>query len=99
VCVRLDGITSVGHGHDPARIAGGNVAALVLFVLDLLHLDGDDFGTRKARLAELLSHAGSPLQYRDHQAGHGRTFHETKPAMSLEGIVLKRARGGLCTGQ
>jgi ATP-dependent DNA ligase len=42
--------------------ASGNAAALVFFVFDLLHIDGDDFGARrKARLAELLSHAGSPL--------------------------------------
>jgi hypothetical protein len=74
----------------------GNAAALVFFLFDLLHLDGDDLGARplierKARLAELLSHAGSPLQYSDHQTGHGRAFHEKACAMSLEAIVSKRA--------
>jgi hypothetical protein len=29
--------------------ASGNVAALVFFVLDLLHLDGDDFGAEQDR--------------------------------------------------
>jgi len=59
VCVRPDGVTSFSHDMIQLASASGNVAALVFFVLDLLHLDGDEFGARrKARLAELLSHAG-----------------------------------------
>jgi ATP-dependent DNA ligase len=74
----------------------GNAAALVFFLFDLLHLDGEDVCPRplierKARLAALLSKASSPLHYCDHQMGHGRAFHEKACAMSLEGIVSKRA--------
>jgi ATP-dependent DNA ligase len=46
----------------------GNAAALVFFLFDLLHLDGEDVSARplierKARLAALLSNASSPLHY------------------------------------
>ena len=45
----------------------GNVAGLVYFIFDLLHRDGEDVAAlplieRKARLADLLSGAGPPLQ-------------------------------------
>jgi bifunctional non-homologous end joining protein LigD len=75
---------------------GGNAAALVFFLFDLLYLDGEDLRARplierKARLAALLSNVSSPLQYSDHQTGHGRVFHEKACAMGLEGIVSKRA--------
>src|SRR5260221_631158 len=64
----------------------GNAAALVFFLFDLLHLDGEDLCVRplierKARLAALLSDARSPLHYCDHQIGHGRAFHEKACAM------------------
>jgi len=35
--------------------------------------------------------SGSPLHYTDHQKGQGRAFYEKACAMSLEGIVSKRA--------
>jgi DNA ligase D-like protein (predicted ligase) len=92
--VRPDGVTSFGM----VQLASdsGNAAALVFFLFDVLHLDGDDVAARplierKARLAGLLSNAGSPLHYSDHHAGHGRAFNEKACAMSLEGIVSKRA--------
>jgi ATP-dependent DNA ligase len=74
----------------------GNAAALVFFLFDLLHLDGEDLMTRplidrKERLAALLADVASPLHYCDHQIGHGREFHKQACAMSLEGIVSKRA--------
>ena len=55
----------------------GNVAGLVYFVFDLLHLDGEDVSAlplieRKARLAALLSNAGPPLHYSDYHRGQGR---------------------------
>jgi bifunctional non-homologous end joining protein LigD len=40
----------------------------------------------------------SPLQYTDHQIGHGRAFHEKACAMSLEGIVSKRADAAYTPG-
>ena len=74
----------------------GNAAGLVFFLFDLLYLDGDDVSARplqerKARLAVLLKNMSSPLQYSDHQAGHGRAFFEKACALSVEGIVSKRA--------
>jgi bifunctional non-homologous end joining protein LigD len=92
--VSPDGITSFSM----IQLASdaGNAAGLVFFLFDLLHLDGDDLMPRplidrKARLAALLSNATSPLQYCDHQIGRGREFHKQACAMSLEGIVSKRA--------
>jgi bifunctional non-homologous end joining protein LigD len=89
-----DGITSFSM----IQLASdaGNAAGLVFFLFDLLHLDGEDltprpFIERKARLAALLANALSPLQYCDHQIGRGREFHKQACAMSLEGIVSKRA--------
>src|ERR1700730_18021663 len=65
-----DGITSFSM----IQLASdaGNAAGLVFFLFDLLHLEGEDLMARplidrKTRLAELLSHATSPLQYCDHQ--------------------------------
>jgi len=89
-----DGVTSFGMIQ--AASDSGNAAALVFFLFDLLHLDGEDVGARplierKARLAALLSPASSLLHYSDHQRGQGRAFHEKACAMSLEGIVSKRA--------
>jgi len=92
--VGSDGITSFSM----IQLASdaGNAAGLVFFLFDLLHLDGDDVAARplvdrKARLAELLSDALAPLQYSDHQVGHGQAFFEKACTMSLEGIVSKRA--------
>src|ERR1700730_273349 len=92
--VRPDGVTSFSM----IQLASdsGNAAALGFFLFDLLHLDGEYLGARplierKARLAALLSDVSSPLHYCDHQIGHGRAFHEKACAMSLEGIVSKRA--------
>jgi bifunctional non-homologous end joining protein LigD len=89
-----DGVTSFGI----VQLASdsGNAAALVFFLFDLLHLEGEDLRPlplteRKARLAALLANAGSPLQYSDHQAGRGPEFHEQACKLGLEGIVSKRA--------
>jgi DNA ligase D-like protein (predicted ligase) len=96
-----DGITS----FNMIQLASdaGNAAGLVFFLFDLLHLDGDDVAARplverKARLAELLAPAGSPLQYSDHQIGQGPAFHAQACAMKLEGIVSKRADAAYAAG-
>jgi ATP-dependent DNA ligase len=94
LCGGPDGITSFSM----IQLASdsGNAAALVFFLFDLLHLDGEDLSARplierKATLADLLSSMGSPLHYSDHQVGQGRAFHEKACAISLEGMVPKRA--------
>jgi bifunctional non-homologous end joining protein LigD len=98
---RPDGVTSFGM----IQLASdsGNAAALVFSLFDLLYLDGEDLRAwplveRKARLATLLSNLSSPLQCSDHQIGHGRAFHEKACAMSLEGIVSKRADAAYTPG-
>ena len=73
----------------------GNAAALVFFLFDLLHLDGETItarkvSERKARLQALLSQANSPLQHSDHQIGRGPAFYEQACAVKVEGIVSKR---------
>jgi bifunctional non-homologous end joining protein LigD len=89
-----DGITSFSMIQ--AASDAGNAAGLVFFVFDLLHLDGEDLGAkplieRKERLAALLSGAGPPLPYSDFHRGQGVAFHRQACALSLEGIVSKRA--------
>ena len=74
----------------------GNARALVFFLFDLLHLDGETIAAmplkeRKERLRALLSHANAALPFSDHQIGRGRAFYERACALKLEGIVSKRA--------
>ena len=92
--MRPDGITSFSM----IQLASdaGNAAGLVFFLFDLLYLDGEDLTARplierKERLAGLLSQAGSPLQYSDHQIGLGPAFYEKACPLGVEGIVSKRA--------
>ncbi len=92
--VRPDGTTSFSLIQTASD--AGNAKALVFFLFDLLHLDGEATGARplnerKERLRALLSQALSPLQYSDYQAGRGRDFYEHACALKLEGIISKRA--------
>ena len=92
--VRPDGVTSFSLIQTASD--AGNAGVLVFFLFDLLHLDGEAIGLkpldeRKERLRALLSQARSPLQYSDCQIGRGRAFHEHACALSLEGIISKRA--------
>jgi ATP-dependent DNA ligase len=93
--VRSDGTTSFSLIQNASDTGNGD--ALVFFLFDLLHLDGEALGARplterKERLRELLSGAGSPLQFSDHQIGRGRAFYEHACGLKLEGIVSKRVR-------
>jgi ATP-dependent DNA ligase len=74
----------------------GNAGALVFFLFDLLYLDGEVISAappleRKERLRDLLSNAGAPLHYSDHQIGRGPEFYTKACESSLEGIISKRA--------
>src|SRR5271169_1046583 len=77
--VGSDGITSfniVQLGSDSS-----NAAALVFFLFDLLHLDGDDLRPRplierKERLRTLLANATPCQHYSDHVVGQGPAFYE-----------------------
>ena len=71
------------------------MAMLVFFLFDLLHLDGKAIGAkplkeRKEHLRALLSGAGAPLHFSDHQIGRGRVFYDHARALKVEGIVSKR---------
>ncbi len=73
----------------------GRDRALVFFLFDLLHLDGEDLMPlplvdRKARLEKLLAGAPPSLVYSDHQIGQGPAFHRLACERGLEGIVSKR---------
>src|SRR5438132_5733293 len=92
--VRPDGKTSFSLIH--AASDSGNAAALVFFLFDLLYLDGEVISAaplreRRERLRDLLSNAGAPLQYSDHQIGRGPEFYARACELSLEGIISKRA--------
>jgi bifunctional non-homologous end joining protein LigD len=92
--VQPDGTTSFSLIQTASD--AGNAEALVFFLFDLLHLDGETIGARplterKERLRQLLSGAGSPLHFSDHQVGRGQSFYENACGLKLEGIVSKRA--------
>ena len=92
--VRADGITSFSMVQMASD--AHNAASLVFFLFDLLYLDGEDLTARplierKAALARLPARASSPLLYSDHQIGQGPAFYERACALSVEGIVSKRA--------
>ena len=92
--VRPDGKTSFSLIQ--AASDTGNADALVFSMFDLLYLEGDEISSaplleRKERLRGLLSNAGSPLQYSDHQIGRGPEFSARACELSLEGIISKRA--------
>jgi bifunctional non-homologous end joining protein LigD len=91
--VRPDGTTSFSLIQNASDTGKGD--ALVFFLFDLLHLDGEAIGTkpikeRKERLHALLSDATAPVQFSDHQIGRGRAFYDHACALKLEGIVSKR---------
>jgi ATP-dependent DNA ligase len=91
--IRPDGSTSfslIQHASDT-----GNGDALVFFLFDLLHLDGEPvsqrpISERKERLRTLQSETTPPLQFSDHQIGRSRAFYEHACGLKLEGIVSKR---------
>ena len=91
--VRPDGTTSFGLIQNASDT--GNAEALVFFLFDLLHLDGETItarplNERKERLETLLSKANGSLHYSDHQIGHGLAFYDRACALKVEGIVSKR---------
>jgi ATP-dependent DNA ligase len=84
--VRPDGKTSFSMIHVASD--AGNADALVLFLFDLLYLDGEMISTaplreRKERLRQLLSDTGPPLHFSDHQIGRGPEFYAKVCEMSL----------------
>jgi bifunctional non-homologous end joining protein LigD len=77
--------------------AGAERTALVYFVFDLLHLDGDDLtgrplAERKDLLHRLLGRGtGATARYNDHIAEEGAAFYRQACRLGVEGVVAKRA--------
>src|SRR5256886_13832787 len=76
--VRPDGTTSFSLIQNASDT--GNRGALVFFLFDLLHLDGETISRqplkeRKERLRAAVG-SGLALQFSDHQLGQGRAFYE-----------------------
>jgi bifunctional non-homologous end joining protein LigD len=93
--VRPDGRTSFSLIQNASDT--GNSGALVFFLFDLLHLNGEAIASmpvteRKERLRALLSGSGSPLHFSDHQIGHGRDFYDHACTLKVEGIGLEAGR-------
>src|SRR5262249_10920608 len=91
--VRPDGTTSFSLIQNASDT--GNAEALVFFLFDLLHLDGETITARplkerKERLQTLLSNASGSLHYSDHQIGRGRAFSDHACALKVEGIVAEQ---------
>src|SRR5215831_1041725 len=91
--VRTDGTTSFSVIQNASDTGS---SALVFFLFDLLHLDGEAIGAlalqeRKERLRALLSGRDPFLHFSDHQIGRGRAFYDQACALKVEGIVSKRA--------
>jgi DNA ligase D-like protein (predicted ligase) len=91
--IRPDGTTSFSLIQNASDT--GNAEALVFFLFDLLHVDGETITARplrerKERLQALLSTAGAPLHYSDHQIGRGQAFYDHASALKVEGVVSKR---------
>jgi bifunctional non-homologous end joining protein LigD len=91
--VRPDGTTSFNLIQNASDTRSSE--ALVFFLFDLLHLDGEAIAPmpvteRKERLRALLSGGDSPLHFSDHQIGRGRAFYDHACTLNVEGIVSKR---------
>jgi bifunctional non-homologous end joining protein LigD len=90
-----DGTTSFQALQNALTESGGG--AVVYFVFDILHLDGQDLTEsrledRKKVLANLLAAVprGAGVRYSDHILGRGEAFFRNACKRGLEGIVSKR---------
>lgn len=73
---------------------GGDTSNLLLFVFDLLYLDGRDLraeplSARKSALAELMARARKPLSLAEYIQGSGREAAAKACEPGIEGIVSK----------
>jgi len=81
--VRPDGTTSFSLIQNASDTGNGD--ALVFFLFDLLHLNGESIGPRplterKDRLQAMLAQASPSLHYTDHQVGRGHGNSTSTPA-------------------
>ncbi|MEO9189833.1 MAG: DNA ligase D [Acetobacteraceae bacterium] len=100
VALRPDGVSSFPELQ--AALSAGRDDTLVLYVFDLLHLNGWDL--RPCALVErkrVLARLDLPamLRYSDHHAGDGGPIRREACRMGLEGIIVKRADGPYASGR
>ena len=100
--IRPDGTTSFSLIQNASDT--GNTDALILFLLDVLHLDDETItakplSERKERLRTLLSDTGPRLHYSDHQIAHGRAFYDNACALKVERDRLEASRRALHSRQ
>ena len=91
--VRPDGVPAFSRLQ--AVMDEGRTHELVLFVFDLLFLDGESTAAlplieRKERLRALLTSGVPGLRFSDHVVGNGPRFREHACRMELEGVISKR---------
>jgi bifunctional non-homologous end joining protein LigD len=97
--VVLDAKGVSDFGALQAALSAHKTDALVFFVFDLMHLDGQDLrplplNERKDRLKALVERSnakGGKLIFSEHFKADGPHFHENACHLALEGVVSKRA--------
>ena len=88
-----------------ADLAEGRSNRFVLYLFDLLFLDGMDFRAvplteRKARLREVIaSHLGNDLRFSEHFEESGKLVMQHACRLSLEGIVSKDRKAPYVSGR
>jgi DNA ligase D-like protein (predicted ligase) len=92
--LRPDGVPAFSRLQ--AAMDEGHTDELILFVFDLLYLDGESTATlplteRKERLRSLFGHEVRGLRLSDHVIGDGPHFRKRACEMGVEGVVSKRA--------
>src|SRR5262245_33655677 len=91
--LRPDGVPAFSRLQ--AAMDEGRTDQLVLFVFDLLFLDGDSTAKlplieRKQRLQRLFRKEIDGLRYSDHVVGDGPRFRAQACKLGLEGVISKR---------
>jgi bifunctional non-homologous end joining protein LigD len=89
-----DGMTSFSLIQNASDT--GNAAALIFFLFDQLHLDGESSARNRSRSGRSVSMRSCRRRTRrcntaNHQTGRGRAFYERACSLKVEGIVSKRA--------
>jgi DNA ligase D-like protein (predicted ligase) len=99
--VRPDGVPVFSRLQ--AAMDEGRTNDLILFVFDLLHLDGEDTTKlplieRKERLRPLFAREVQGRRFSDHVIGDGPRFREHACRAELEGVVSKRVDRAYASG-
>jgi bifunctional non-homologous end joining protein LigD len=93
IVVLKDGIPSFSALQD--AIDGAKNQEIVLFLFDLMYLDGDDLRkvplwARRARLAQLLEDSGEHLLFSQNFDAPPAQMFQAACGLGLEGLILKR---------